>query len=193
MSIDLPQLALPGRPGLARSRLCFLVSPHVVLQILDQVPSIYRRVSSPVAKRPGDEREPFGFPLISHPPGPSNPGLVILPRSSTLFSVASLTPLLRASWRMLRPVRMDSFAILAASSYPMMGVSAVASIGLRSTSSVPRSVACKPSTQRSEKLRTEAASSVIDSIVAAPATGIITFNSKKLPDCPEIVTVRSLP
>src|SRR5882672_10815703 len=34
------------------------------LQTLDQVPTVYRRESSPVAKRPGDEREPSGFPLI---------------------------------------------------------------------------------------------------------------------------------
>src|SRR5207248_9363720 len=50
------------------------------------------------------------------PPGPSRPGLVILPRSSTLFSSFSLTPRARASCRIERPVRIDSLASFAASS-----------------------------------------------------------------------------
>src|SRR5438067_2515428 len=50
------------------------------------------------------------------PPGPSRPGFVILPRSRTLFSSFSPTPLARASCRMDFPVRIDSLASLAASS-----------------------------------------------------------------------------
>src|SRR5438270_4562490 len=127
------------------------------------------------------------------PPGPSRPGLVILPRSRTLFSSFSPTPRARASWRIDRPVRIDSLASFAASSYPITGLSAVASIGLRSTSSGPRSVACRPSTQRSEKLLVAAASSVIDSRMACAATGIITLSSNRLPACPATTTVVSLP
>src|SRR5260370_113931 len=66
-------------------------------------------------------------------------------------------------------------------------------MGLRSTSSGPRSVACSPSMQRTRKLRADAASSAIDSRPATPATGIITLSSKRLPDWPHMVTVRSLP
>ena len=47
--------------------------------------------------------------------------------------------------------------------------------------------------QRSEKFRVAAARSVIDSSIAYPATGIITLSSKKLPDCPEMRMVASLP
>ena len=75
----------------------------------------------------------------------------------------------------------------------MTGLSAVASIGLRSTSSGPRSVAWRPSTHRSEKLFAEAASSVMDSRVAAAATGIMTLSSKMLPAWPDTTTVVSLP
>ena len=50
------------------------------------------------------------------PPGPSSPGLVILPRSSTLLRSFSLTPRARASWRIERPVRIDSLASFPASS-----------------------------------------------------------------------------
>src|SRR5438477_4234753 len=127
------------------------------------------------------------------PPGPSRPGFVILPRSSTLLSCFSATPCVRASWRIERPVRIDSLASLAASSYPITGVSAVASIGLRSTSSGPRSVAWRPSTHRSVKFRAAAARSVIDSRMAAPAAGIITLSSKRLPAWPATATVGSLP
>src|SRR4029077_1229125 len=42
------------------------------------------------------------------PPGPSRPGFVILLRSNTLFSSASVMPLARASCLMLLPVRIDS-------------------------------------------------------------------------------------
>ncbi len=34
--------------------------------LLKQVPTVYRKESRPGAKRPADEREAFGFPLIPH-------------------------------------------------------------------------------------------------------------------------------
>src|SRR2546430_15160023 len=37
-------------------------------QPLRKVPTVYRKESRPVAKRPADEREPSGFPLILHAP-----------------------------------------------------------------------------------------------------------------------------
>src|ERR1700674_4267025 len=127
------------------------------------------------------------------PPGPSKPGLVIFPRSRTLLRAASLMPFARASCLMLLPVRIDSFAIFADSSYPITGVSAVASMGLRSTSSGPRSVAWRPSMQRSEKLWTDVARSVMDSRVVTAATGIMTFSRKTFPGAPVTTTTRAFP
>ncbi len=63
----------------------------------------------------------------------------------------------------------------------MTGARAVASINPCSTSAGPRSVAVIPDTQRSATFLAAAASSPIDSSIAAAATGIITLSSSRLP------------
>jgi hypothetical protein len=52
--------------GFTPAAICLPGLPVVVCGIsFDKSQTLYRKESSPVAERPGDERKPFGFPLIT--------------------------------------------------------------------------------------------------------------------------------
>src|SRR2546430_12247346 len=56
--------AFPWRPGSSRPQLVFYVCQTSSRVTTSTVQTVYRKESRPVAKRPADEREPYGFPLI---------------------------------------------------------------------------------------------------------------------------------
>ncbi len=63
MLVPLATVALAA--GFTPAALCPKRLPIVAMRdFFRQATTVYRRESRPVAKRPADEREPFGFPLI---------------------------------------------------------------------------------------------------------------------------------